>query len=369
MSTFLKEKQKNFNFVDNGQLHDDEIRFKSINLNEQYGSNKIVEHKNVWSKYNQTLEGFRQPDVKDNRESWNWNRKLSKDSKMPNFAVVENNGDKLMKVENEWKSSKTKNNNGSTFSLHISAFKNSVEIENGQNYENDAKKLKPKTIAETFEVNLKNSFEIPRQQEDDDTYCEPEISQFRAGQRLLNPNQLTRIEKCVIITHQFKIPKDPSKSVSQETPKFFDLTEKAIQWSIRVSPNGYRSERGIGLQILYHGNRNVTARFGFEIGRKKEENANEIEFFANKETTRFRFSPNDMTSLTFSNFLSYRAFSNPAYKLLPPEILTLRVKAFYFFDVEAANAPKEPLKGQSVVTLIVGDKQIQNVSYLFLLFL
>uniref|UniRef100_A0A914PQU8 BTB domain-containing protein n=1 Tax=Panagrolaimus davidi TaxID=227884 RepID=A0A914PQU8_9BILA len=71
-----------------------------------------------------------------------------------------------------------------------------------------------------------------------------------------------------------------------------------------------------------------------------------------------------MTSLTFSNFLSYRAFSNPAYKLLPPEILTLRIKAFYFIDIEAANAPKEPLKGQSVVTLIVGDKQIQNVSAL-----
>uniref|UniRef100_A0A914Q1C9 Uncharacterized protein n=1 Tax=Panagrolaimus davidi TaxID=227884 RepID=A0A914Q1C9_9BILA len=155
MSTFLKEKQKNFDFVDNGQHHDDEIRFKSINLNKQYGSNKIIEHKNVWSNYNQKLEGFRQTDMKDNRESWNWNRKLSKDSKMPNFDVVEKDGDKLLKAENEWKSSKAKKNNGSILSLHISACEDSVEAENEQNCENDAKKLKPKTIAETFKVNLK----------------------------------------------------------------------------------------------------------------------------------------------------------------------------------------------------------------------
>uniref|UniRef100_A0AC35G0V2 BTB domain-containing protein n=1 Tax=Panagrolaimus sp. PS1159 TaxID=55785 RepID=A0AC35G0V2_9BILA len=299
--------------------------------------------------------------MKDNCESWKRDRKLPKDSKMPNFSIVENDGDKPMKAENKWASSKTKSINGSTLSLHILAFENSVEIENGQNCENDAKKLKPKTIAETFKVNLKNLFEIPRQQQDDDRYSVPEISQFCATQQLLNPNQLTGIEKCAIITHQFKIPKDSSKSVCQETPKFFDLTENAIQWSIRVSPNGYRSERGVGLQVMYHGNRNVTARFDFEIGRKKEENANEIEFFVNKETTRFRFSPHDMTSLTFSNFLSYRAFSNPAYKLLPPEILTLRVKAVYFFDVDAANAPKPPLNGQNVVTLIVGNKEIENI--------
>uniref|UniRef100_A0AC35FZ40 Uncharacterized protein n=1 Tax=Panagrolaimus sp. PS1159 TaxID=55785 RepID=A0AC35FZ40_9BILA len=181
MSTCLKAKQKNFDFVDNGQHHDDEIRFKSINLNQQNGSNKIVGHKNVWPNYNQKLEGFRQTDMKMNDKSWN--RKFSKDSKMPNFAVVEKDGDKLLKAENEWKSSKTKNNNGNTLLLHISAFENSVEAENKQKCKNDAKKLKSKTIAESFQFGLMNPFEIPRQQ-DNEKAKTPEVAEYHASQQL-----------------------------------------------------------------------------------------------------------------------------------------------------------------------------------------
>uniref|UniRef100_A0A914PU19 Uncharacterized protein n=1 Tax=Panagrolaimus davidi TaxID=227884 RepID=A0A914PU19_9BILA len=182
MSTCVKDKQKYLNLVGFGQHHDDETHFKSINLGQQIGVRELIKFNNNGnSKHGQKVSGFCQTDMEMKDKSWN--RKFSKDSKMPNFSVVKNVGDKLLKAENEWKSSKTKNNNGSTLSLHISAFENSVEAENGQNCENDAKKLKPKTIAETFKVDLKNSFEIPRQQENEEAKT-PEVAEYHAFQQL-----------------------------------------------------------------------------------------------------------------------------------------------------------------------------------------
>uniref|UniRef100_A0A914QVX7 Uncharacterized protein n=1 Tax=Panagrolaimus davidi TaxID=227884 RepID=A0A914QVX7_9BILA len=206
MSTCLKNKQKYLNLVGFGQHHDDETRFKSINLGQQSNCRELVAlNINGNSKHGQKVGGFCQTDMEMKDKSWN--RKFSKDSKMPNFSVVENDGDKLLKTENEWKSSKAKNNNGSILSLHISAFENSVEAEIGQNYENDAKKLKQQTIAKTFKFDLMNSFEFPRQQENEEVKT-PEVAEYHASQQLDDDFKLVNTKKPKL-ENDFKSQKRP----------------------------------------------------------------------------------------------------------------------------------------------------------------
>uniref|UniRef100_A0A914QN09 Uncharacterized protein n=1 Tax=Panagrolaimus davidi TaxID=227884 RepID=A0A914QN09_9BILA len=101
-----------------------------------------------------------------------------------------NNNDSKEDVENQmrWKNCDTPLKDESTFSLHIAASENFVEVENSD----EPLKVKPKTktlenVKKAFtESYSKNSFEFPRQKEESTN--EPEISQFKASQRLLNTN-------------------------------------------------------------------------------------------------------------------------------------------------------------------------------------
>jgi hypothetical protein len=104
-----------------------------------------------------------------------------------NYLTVINEAEE--KVEKRWKKCKLSDsvNNSSTLSLHISVYENSfdsVSYQFGNKKEKSLKVEKLKSInASTFVI--QNPFEFPRQQNNETS--QPESSQFRASQRLINP--------------------------------------------------------------------------------------------------------------------------------------------------------------------------------------
>uniref|UniRef100_A0AC35F466 Uncharacterized protein n=1 Tax=Panagrolaimus sp. PS1159 TaxID=55785 RepID=A0AC35F466_9BILA len=88
--------------------------------------------------------------------------------------------------------------NVSTFSLHIATYENSVEAASKfvDGTKEDLKHVrKDKNINQIFGVLscfIQNAFEFSRQQENDQPQV-PEVEQYKASQRLLNPNQMDRV--------------------------------------------------------------------------------------------------------------------------------------------------------------------------------
>uniref|UniRef100_A0A914Y1V1 Uncharacterized protein n=1 Tax=Panagrolaimus superbus TaxID=310955 RepID=A0A914Y1V1_9BILA len=95
----------------------------------------------------------------------------------------------------------SKSANDSTLSLHIAAYENSIEnpneLDGGEKEEGVQKRDKPLNMVEKWGISkhfidasksiIQNSFEFPRQQEDQDSRSE--LMPFSSSQRLLNPNQ------------------------------------------------------------------------------------------------------------------------------------------------------------------------------------
>uniref|UniRef100_A0AC34F064 MIF4G domain-containing protein n=1 Tax=Panagrolaimus sp. ES5 TaxID=591445 RepID=A0AC34F064_9BILA len=125
----------------------------------------------------------------DNSKNNLWNKSAEINSKKFKDLNIFNS------KENK-KSDKTCSNlkNSSTLSLHISAYENSVvDVENEQDSDENACSFKQNKFVKSywksfkdFGSTTKNPFEMSRQQIDGAT--EPEIMQFKASKKLLNPN-------------------------------------------------------------------------------------------------------------------------------------------------------------------------------------
>uniref|UniRef100_A0AC34FP60 Uncharacterized protein n=1 Tax=Panagrolaimus sp. ES5 TaxID=591445 RepID=A0AC34FP60_9BILA len=77
--------------------------------------------------------------------------------------------------------------NSSTLSLHIAAYENSFEHSNEQCKDSSIKIKEAKQFG--FSSELQNLFEFRRQMEDNESRT-PQVMQFKASQKLLNPNEV-----------------------------------------------------------------------------------------------------------------------------------------------------------------------------------
>uniref|UniRef100_A0AC34G326 Uncharacterized protein n=1 Tax=Panagrolaimus sp. ES5 TaxID=591445 RepID=A0AC34G326_9BILA len=102
--------------------------------------------------------------------------------------------------------------NKSTLSLHIVAYENSIEASNGNEClkdKNDEKlnlikkwKNTKQLLADSVSF-VQNPFEFPRQQKEN-SKVKPEMMQFKASQKLLNPNSPEIKGKFRVINKMFK---------------------------------------------------------------------------------------------------------------------------------------------------------------------
>uniref|UniRef100_A0AC34F5R2 Uncharacterized protein n=1 Tax=Panagrolaimus sp. ES5 TaxID=591445 RepID=A0AC34F5R2_9BILA len=179
-------------------------QFNNLNLNQNHQSlseNKICS--NIAATFDgrknsnyalQKVSGFTDSnDIQSSKKSnlWNNSKKLS-----TNYLPFNNASDK--EKLKEGKDSKSANN--STLSLHIAAYENCVEASeecNEEGLKNEGAKSvllnKCKNVKQIFSGStsvIQNQFEFPRQQqEEEEQSSDPEVMQFKASQRLRNPNE------------------------------------------------------------------------------------------------------------------------------------------------------------------------------------
>uniref|UniRef100_A0AC35GCS8 Uncharacterized protein n=1 Tax=Panagrolaimus sp. PS1159 TaxID=55785 RepID=A0AC35GCS8_9BILA len=130
--------------------------------------------------------------VSDNHKD---RKKLKLLNKSSYFSILNDKAVENEKNKKQWKNGVT-NTNNSTLSLHISAYESSIETASNTSdsfgIDKCNESLKRKNAKQIFSIStfyFQNPFEFLRQQSDE--VPEPEVSKYRANQRLLYPETET----------------------------------------------------------------------------------------------------------------------------------------------------------------------------------
>uniref|UniRef100_A0A914P5Z9 Uncharacterized protein n=1 Tax=Panagrolaimus davidi TaxID=227884 RepID=A0A914P5Z9_9BILA len=169
--------------------------FKCLNVSPIQSNSKSYNNKNCGTAATLKLP---ESSVSDNIEGRKNPLGLNKPSKIPDFSNLINDKTENEEFKKLWKTNSFSNTiNGSTHSLRIAAYENLAKTDsfNGSKNE-DLQKVKSDSIknekqiftAGTFVI--QNPFEFPRQENGGAKV--PEVSSFKASQRLLNPNKASK---------------------------------------------------------------------------------------------------------------------------------------------------------------------------------
>uniref|UniRef100_A0AC34F9S9 ATP-dependent RNA helicase n=1 Tax=Panagrolaimus sp. ES5 TaxID=591445 RepID=A0AC34F9S9_9BILA len=185
---FLSSKDHQLFVVDSND------RYRNLNLNKTHCHSNVDSNSSktvsTYTKNGQNYDSFDVNESQKCKDSISWKKS---DKKLSTSVLDHSSIDRRKELS---LNDKNLNLNKSTLSLHIAAYENSVEATSDANFDgnNELKTSENKSgfIKKFKQVfggcNIQNPFEFPRQQEGDQSMG-PEVMQFSASQKLINPNE------------------------------------------------------------------------------------------------------------------------------------------------------------------------------------